>query len=226
MIEASFTWLWRLYIVGKEAGVPIDIIIIVVGFVINFGMSIIVYKLFSNRNNKSLEILSDMQAAIEAATNVNQEAANALASQTFLLQSILNGNTTLDNGQASKIYEKAISETFSQVAQCYFETKDYIDSKLNNVEDLAANDESYETIRTLVHDKFKELSLDIVNFLGDFSHKGNNLSDYINDAWSAEFNHIQDSIFTRLISRKNGISSYLKGKQKIFISDFEIYLRN
>ena len=226
MIDTFFTWVWRLYESGKEANVPIDTIIIVIGFAFNFALSVMISRIFSKRNSKSLEILCDMQVAIESATSVNQEAANALASQTFLLQSILNGNTTLDNGQAAKIYEKAISENFSQVAQCYFETKEYLDSRYGDVEDLASDDDVYETIRVILHEKFKELSLDIVNFLGDFNHKGTNLSDYINDAWKSEFTHIEDTIFSRLLTRKNGISTYLKGKQNIFINDFEIYLRN
>jgi hypothetical protein len=170
---------------------------------------------------KTNNLITKESEHIAKENSLIQELHNSVTALSFNIESLVNVDERMTEQQAIILYEVMMQDLFKDIKEFYYDTNNWLNTKDGD----RLDDPLHQQIHMRVDLIFDSLLSDLKSKLANFKFKEHYLTNYINDNFKIEFNHVKVHIHSILSTESNGIKEYLKAKQERFNTDFQLYLK-
>tara|TARA_R110001592_G_scaffold265951_2_gene531580 strand:- start:10535 stop:11263 length:729 start_codon:yes stop_codon:yes gene_type:complete len=238
-----WAWFGNGIIELKNSGVPVEILIGIIGIFLSALMVLSVVKMFKKKHDKLHNLItsglrklhevvdankSSLETSIVRQTNVTTnltETQIQLISQfnvaIELLSSQINGDESITEGQAVIVYSTLIDEARHEMENLYYKLKKWSHNK-----NLIENSAQAAQLKDRIDNTFEALEADIIDKLRQFKFQGKYLDKFHSKKHiKSEWTHITVHFYSTLYEGSNGLVEYSNAKAEKLKSQFNLWLR-
>ena len=206
---------------GLQQGWPIEILVMLCGFV---GLTLSVFWVWNYFAKKNAQIISTM---LEISVNLDQQArtlqttTKAMQNLNDNIKALMKVDERLTEGQCVIVYSLMMDSFFSDLLDAYHSIKRWVNDRHIDHD----NDDHRAMIDNKLRLEFQTNIKELEDHMRNFKFNDSYLDKYLNDEFHNEVSHIRVHIYNTIVTDTNEVRVYLERKCNLFKADFNIYLR-